>query len=41
MTLQGGDHMIVLGAVTGMGRTGGEPLVRHAGRYRRIGGEVA
>jgi flavin reductase (DIM6/NTAB) family NADH-FMN oxidoreductase RutF len=41
MVLPGGDHTIVVGAVTGMGRTGGQPLVRYAGQYRQLGSEVA
>ena len=37
----GGDHTIVVGAVTGIELGAGEPLVRHAGRYRRLGPEAA
>jgi len=37
-TFPSGDHTIVLGAVSDMARMPGEPLVRHAGRYRRLGG---
>lgn len=40
-TVPGGDHTIVLGAVTGIDVGTGEPLVRHGGRYRRLGGEAA
>jgi flavin reductase (DIM6/NTAB) family NADH-FMN oxidoreductase RutF len=35
-TCPGGDHTIVLGAVTGTSLSHGEPLVRHSGRYRRL-----
>lgn len=34
--LPGGDHMILVGAVTDLGRVDGEPLVWHGGRYRRL-----
>ena len=33
-THPGGDHTIVVGAVTGMSRDTGDPLVWHDGRYR-------
>jgi flavin reductase (DIM6/NTAB) family NADH-FMN oxidoreductase RutF len=35
-TYPGGDHTIVLGAVTGIRICDGEPLVRQSGRYRRL-----
>ncbi|MFE1029736.1 flavin reductase family protein [Streptomyces sp. NPDC058818] len=36
-THPGGDHTILIGAVT-RARTGqGEPLLRHRGTYRRLG----
>jgi flavin reductase (DIM6/NTAB) family NADH-FMN oxidoreductase RutF len=35
-THPGGDHMIVVGAVTDMDREEGEPLVWHASRYRAL-----
>jgi 3-hydroxy-9,10-secoandrosta-1,3,5(10)-triene-9,17-dione monooxygenase reductase component len=40
-TYPGGDHVIVVGEVTGMHRGGGEPLVWHRGAYRRMAGESA
>lgn len=33
-TYPGGDHTIVVGAVTDLSRTAGDPLVWHDGRYR-------
>jgi flavin reductase (DIM6/NTAB) family NADH-FMN oxidoreductase RutF len=33
-TYSGGDHTIVVGAVTDLFRNPGDPLVRHDGRYR-------
>ncbi len=35
-TYPGGDHTIVLGAVTGLSLSAGEPLVRESGRYRQL-----
>jgi 3-hydroxy-9,10-secoandrosta-1,3,5(10)-triene-9,17-dione monooxygenase reductase component len=35
-TYPGGDHTIVLGAVTGIGLGDGQPLVRQRGRYRLL-----
>lgn len=35
-THPGGDHTIVIGAVTRMNRGEGEPLVWHRGRYRQL-----
>lgn len=35
-THPGGDHTILVGAVTGMHRADGEPLVWHDGRYRAL-----
>jgi 3-hydroxy-9,10-secoandrosta-1,3,5(10)-triene-9,17-dione monooxygenase reductase component len=40
-TYPGGDHLIVVGAVTGMHRDKGEPLLWHRGAYRTIGGQSA
>lgn len=40
-TTPGGDHTIVVGSVTSIRVGAGEPLVRHAGRYRRLGPEAA
>ncbi len=40
-TTPGGDHTIVVGSVTGIEVRAGEPLVRHAGRYRRLGPDAA
>ncbi|GAA1933560.1 flavin reductase family protein [Streptomyces sodiiphilus] len=37
ITYPGGDHTIVVGAVTGAARHGGDPLVRHRGTYRPLG----
>jgi 3-hydroxy-9,10-secoandrosta-1,3,5(10)-triene-9,17-dione monooxygenase reductase component len=31
-----GDHVILIGAVTGLGGSGGEPLVFHRGSYRAL-----
>lgn len=35
----GGDHIIFVGRVERIARGGGEPLVYHAGRYRRLAAE--
>jgi 3-hydroxy-9,10-secoandrosta-1,3,5(10)-triene-9,17-dione monooxygenase reductase component len=35
-TYPGGDHTVVVGAVSHMGRASGEPLVRHGGQYRAL-----
>lgn len=35
-TLPGGDHTILVGAVTDLDGADGEPLVWHGGRYRRL-----
>jgi flavin reductase (DIM6/NTAB) family NADH-FMN oxidoreductase RutF len=40
-TAPGGDHTIVVGSVSATDIRTGEPLVRHAGRYRRLGTEAA
>ena len=40
-TAPGGDHTIVVGSVSATEVRTGEPLVRHAGRYRRLGTEAA
>ena len=40
-TAPGGDHTIVVGRVSAAGARSGEPLVRHAGRYRRLGAGAA
>jgi len=40
-TAPGGDHTIVVGSVSATEVRDGEPLVRHAGRYRRLGTEAA
>ncbi len=36
-TAPGGDHTIVVGRVSSVDARCGEPLVRHGGRYRRLG----
>jgi flavin reductase (DIM6/NTAB) family NADH-FMN oxidoreductase RutF len=38
-TYDGGDHLIHVGEVDSHERADGEPLLFHAGRYRRIGSE--
>jgi flavin reductase (DIM6/NTAB) family NADH-FMN oxidoreductase RutF len=35
-TYPGGDHTIVLGAVTQMAAGAGDPLIHHSGRYHRL-----
>ena len=40
-TFAGGDHTIVVGRVSGIGRRPGAPLVWHGGRYRRLRSEAA
>ncbi len=35
----GGDHVIFIGRVERIGRGGGEPLLYHGGRYRRLADE--
>ncbi len=37
----GGDHTIVIGAVSATGVRSGKPLVRQAGRYRRLAPDAA